>query len=206
MTAPVITRVAAARGLLTKVWKLAAPYWWSEDRWVARGLLAVIIGMNVFLVWLSKLLNEWNGDFFNALQEKNSAAFWKLLISFESFGAFFFSFAGLVFIFIVVAVYRVWLRQLLTIRWRRWLTNVYFGDWLADRTYYRMELLRYGTDNPEQRIEQDVNYFTTQTLTLALGLLSELMTLATFTVVLWQLSGTLTLDVLGGVQVPGYMV
>lgn len=206
MSEPVIGRVAAARGFLAQLWKLAAPYWWSEERWVARGLLAVIIGMNVLLVWLSKLLNDWNRAFFDALQEKNSEAFWKLLISFESPSALFFSFTGLVFIFIVVAVYRFWLRQYLTIRWRRWLTGVYFRDWLGERTYYRMELFGHGTDNPEQRIEYDINIFTTQTLTITLGLLSEIMTLATFTYVLWNLSGSLTLGFLGGVQVPGYMV
>lgn len=206
MTAPVIGRVAAARGFLAQLWKLTAPYWWSEERWIARGLLAVIIGMNIFLVWMSKQLNDWNRQFFDALQEKNAEAFWRLLISFDSFGAFFYSFTGLVFIFIVVAVYRLWLRQYLTIRWRRWLTHVYFKDWLGERTYYHMELVNHGTDNPEQRIEQDISVFTTQTLTIVLGLLSEIMTLGTFTYVLWNLSGSLTLGFLGGVELPGYMV
>lgn len=206
MTQPVIGRVAAARGFLAQLWKLTAPYWWSEERWVARGLLAAIVAMSVFLVWMAKQLNEWNRQFFDALQEKNAEAFWRLLISFDSFSAFFYSFAGLVFVYIVVAVYRFWLRQYLTIRWRRWLTHVYFRDWLGDRTYYRMELINHGTDNPEQRIEYDINVFTTQTLTLTLGLLSEAMTLATFTYVLWGLSGSLALGFLGGVEVPGYMV
>lgn len=206
MTNPVIGRVATARGFLRQLWRLTAPYWWSEERWLARGLLAVIIGMSVFLVWLSKLLNDWNRAFFDALQNKDAASFWKLLISFDSFSDFFLSFTGLVFIYIVVAVYRLWLRQFLTIRWRRWLTHVYFGDWLADRTYYRMELTNHGTDNPEQRIEQDISVFTSQTLTIVLGLLSELMTLGTFTFVLWRLSGSLTLGFLGGLEVPGYMV
>jgi putative ATP-binding cassette transporter len=206
MTNPVIGRVAGARGFMRQLWRLTAPYWWSEERWLARGLLVVIIAMSVFLVWLAKLLNDWNRAFFDALQEKDAAGFWKLLISFDSFEAFFFSFTGLVFIYIVVAVYRLWLRQYLTIRWRRWLTHVYFGDWLAERTYYRMELVNHGTDNPEQRIEQDIATFTTQTLTIVLGLLSELMTLATFTFVLWRLSGSLTLGFLGGLEVPGYMV
>lgn len=222
MTEPVLSRVATARSFLGQLWKLAAPYWWCDDvgvertvlgvrlhipeRWLARGLLGVIFGMAVFLVYLSKELNDWNRRFFDALQEKNSEAFWKALISFDSFSDFFFSFTGLVFIFIVVAVYRLWLRQYLTIRWRRWLTNVYFRNWLGERSYYRMELVNHGADNPEQRIEQDVNSFTTQTLTIGLGLLSEIMTLGTFTYVLWSLSGSLTLGFLGGLEVPGYMV
>lgn len=206
MTEPVIGRVAAARGFLAQLWKLAAPYWWSEERWTARGLLAIIIAMNVFLVWMSKQLNDWNRAFFDALQEKNAEAFWKLLFSLESPSALFFSFTGLVFVFIVIAVYRLWLRQYLTIRWRRWLTHVYFREWLTNRAYYSMELTSQGADNPEQRIEYDINVFTERTLVIGFGLLSEIMTLLTFTYVLWGLSGSLTLGFMGGLEVPGYMV
>lgn len=206
-----VARMAETRSFLGKVWRLAAPYWWATEagvdrvvlgvrvriaeRWLARGLLAIIIGMAVFLVWLSKELNAWNARFFNALQDKNEAAFWAELRYW----------AVLVFIFIVVAVYRLWLRQLLVIRWRRWLTDIYFRDWLGERTYYRMELINHGTDNPEQRIEDDVNQFCQQTLSISLGILSELMTLVTFTVVLWNLSGNFKLEVMG-VEIPGYMM
>jgi vitamin B12/bleomycin/antimicrobial peptide transport system ATP-binding/permease protein len=212
MTEPVLSRVATARGFLNQLWKLSAPYWWSEEigldrsilgvrlrvreKWIARGLLFLIIGMAVFLVFLSKELNDWNARFYNALQEKNEAAFWAEL----------WHWGQLVFVFIVIAVYRLWLRQLLSIRWRRWLTDVYFRQWLGERTYYHMELTGRGTDNPEQRIEQDINVFTQQTLTLVLGLLSEIMTLATFTVVLWNLSGPLVVPVFGGITIPGYMM
>ena len=106
----------------------------------------------------------------------------------------------------MVAVYRLWLRQLLTIRWRHWLTSVYVGDWLASRVFYRMELSSYGTDNPEQRIEQDINGFTQQTLTIFLGLISEVLTLVTFTFVLWNFSGSYTIPVFGGITIPGYML
>ncbi len=212
MTESVLSRVATARGFFSQLWKLTAPYWWCEDegidrtilglrvrikeKWIARGLLLVIIGMAVFLVFLSKLLNDWNARFFNALQEKNEAAFYAEL----------WFWAELVFVFIVIAVYRLWLRQLLVIRWRRWLTGVYFRQWLGERTYYRMELTNHGTDNPEQRIEADINDFTQQTLTLSLGLLSEVMTLVTFTVVLWNLSGAYELPIFGGIVIPGYMM
>jgi putative ATP-binding cassette transporter len=207
----VVARMAETRSFIGKVWRLAAPYWWAEEagidrvilgvrvrvpeRWMARGLLAIIVGMAVFLVWLSKELNAWNARFFNALQEKDEAAFWAEL----QFWAI------LVFTFIVIAVYRLWLRQLLIIRWRRWLTDVYFRDWLGERTYYRMELINHGTDNPEQRIEQDVNEFCQQTLSICLGILSELMTLVTFTVVLWNLSGNFKLEIMG-LEIPGYMM
>jgi putative ATP-binding cassette transporter len=94
----------------------------------------------------------------------------------------------------------------LTIRWRRWLSQVYFRDWLADRTYYHMELTRRGVGNPEQRIEQDCNSFTAQTLSISLGLLLQVMTLVTFTAVLWNLSGGFVLPLFGGIAIPGYMM
>lgn len=216
-----VTRTAAARSFLAKLWQLARPYWFAPEkaelrlfgltllvpeRWIARGLLATILAMNFFLVWMSKQLNAWNAQFFNALQEKNGPRFWELLFSLDGFSAFFFSFTGLVVVFIVIAVYRLWLRQLLTIRWRRWITEIYFRDWLSDRTYYRMELINHGTDNPEQRIEQDVAQFASQTLSITLGLVSEVATLITFIFVLWNLSGSLALPFLGGVELPGFMV
>ncbi len=93
-----------------------------------------------------------------------------------------------------MAVYRIWLRQYLQIRWRRWLTDVYIRTWLADRTYYRMELTGHGTDNPEQRIEQDMQTRSPRRrCIIGLDLLTEVMTLVTFTVILWNLSGSLTL-------------
>ena len=98
----------------------------------------MIVGLSVFIVYMSKLLNAWNARFFNALQDKNAEAFWAELIYW----------VVLVALFIVAFVYRQWLTQLLTIRWRRWLSEVYFRDWLADRTYYHMELTRPGHRQP----------------------------------------------------------
>ena len=196
MTTKLSTRLAAAHGFVAKLWKLTAPYFWSEERWSARALLVIVVGSGVFLVYLAKLLNEWNARFFNALEDKNVDAFWAELRYF----------VVLALIFIVVAVYRLWFRQMLQIRWRRWLTGVYYRDWLAERTYYRMELTGAAADNPEQRIEEDCNAFTGQTLEIVLDLLSQVLTLITFTSILWGLSGSITLPVLGGITIPGYMM
>ena len=130
------------------------------------------------------------------MQDKNADAFWAELQYW----------VVLVALFIVAFVYRLWLTQMLTIRWRRWLSEVYFRDWLADRTYYRMELVSQGTDNPEQRIEQDCATFTQQTLSISLGLLLQIMTLITFAAVLWNLSGGFVLPIFGGITIPGYMM
>jgi vitamin B12/bleomycin/antimicrobial peptide transport system ATP-binding/permease protein len=206
-----LTRIANAHSFLSKLWVLSKPYWFADDRqtvalwgrtfsvseaWIARSLLALIVGLSVAIVYMSKLINAWNARFFNALQDKNADAFWAELQYW----------VVLVAIFIVAFVYRLWLTQLLTIRWRRWLSEVYFRDWLADRTYYRMELVSQGTDNPEQRIEQDCATFAQQTLSISLGLLLQIMTLATFAAVLWNLSGSFVLPIFGGLEIPGYMM
>jgi vitamin B12/bleomycin/antimicrobial peptide transport system ATP-binding/permease protein len=205
-----LTRITNAHSFLAKLWVLARPYWFAQERqaiglgrftvsvkecWIARAVLLLVVLMSIFLVYMSKLINDWNARFYNALQEKNADTFWHELKYWVVVAT----------LFIVAAVYRVWLTQLLTIRWRRWLSQVYFRDWLADRTYYHMELTRQGADNPEQRIEQDCAAFATQTLSITVGLLLQLMTLVTFAVVLWNLSSSFVLNIFG-FAIPGYMM
>jgi len=182
---------------LRDVWTLARPYWFSEDRWPARGLLAVLVALNLGLVYLNVLFNQWNNTFYNTLQDKDAAAFGQQLIRFTWLAA----------LFIVAAVYQLYLNQMLQIRWRRWLTDRYLSAWLADRAYYRMQLAGGTADNPDQRIAEDARLFVTRTLTLSLGLLSAVVTLVSFIAILWRLSGALTLPLgANGVAVPGYMV
>ncbi|MBI3707304.1 MAG: ABC transporter ATP-binding protein/permease [Proteobacteria bacterium] len=180
------------------LWALTKPYWFSEDRWAARGLLAVIVALNLGIVYLNVLFNEWYNVFYNALQDKD----WDIFV------AQILRFSWLAALFIIVAVYRLYLNQMLQIRWRRWLTDRYLTDWLAHRVYYRMQLTDSGTDNPDQRISEDLRLFTTRTLQLSLGLMSAVVTLFSFLAILWTLSGDLVVPLGGGmsVTVPGYMV
>src|SRR5262245_53128343 len=182
---------------LRQVWALTKPYWFSEERWAARGLLAAVITLNLGLVAITVLINKWNNDFFNALQNKDSSAFSQQLIVWLVLAA----------VYLVAAVYQLNLNMWLQIRWRRWLTNVYFGEWLDQRVYYRLELKNHGTDNPDQRLQEDLKLFTTDTLSLALGFLRAVVSLFSFVFILWTLSGPLALS-LGSMQlsVPGYMV
>ncbi len=176
---------------------LAAPYWRSEERWRARILLAVIVGLTLGGVFLLVLLNEWNREFFNAIQDKDFASFGTLLIQFGVLAA----------IYIVGAVYKLYFTQMLQMRWRIWLTNRFVGRWLQHQLYYRLELADRRTDNPDQRISEDLNNFTSNTLSLGLGLLSSVVTLVSFISILWVISGPLNFTV-GGVpvEIPGYMV
>jgi len=173
------------------------PYWVSEDRWPGLGLLLVVVTLTLGMVYLSVLLNRWNNDFFTALQEKNAVAFRRQLVQV----------GWLVGAFIVLAVYQLYLNQMLEIRWRRWLTERYLRAWLTDRAYYRMQLVTGEADNPDQRIAEDVQLLISHTLALFIGGLRAVVTLGTFVAILWGLSGRLAVAI-GGLTLvlPGYMV
>ena len=173
------------------------PYWFSDDRWAAWGLLLAVVALTLGMVYLTVLLNQWNNAFYTALQDKNLVAFRGLL----------FRVTYLICIFIFLAVYQVYLNQMLEIRWRRWLTDRYLRAWLSDGAYYRMQLVTRETDNPDQRIAEDVHLLAAHTLGLFTGGLRAIVTLVTFVAILWGLSGTFTVS-LGGFSftVPGYMV
>jgi vitamin B12/bleomycin/antimicrobial peptide transport system ATP-binding/permease protein len=177
-------------------WSLIKPYWVSEERGIAWGLLIAIIAINMTVVWINVRLNSWSAAFYNALQNKNVHDFPHLLLIFT----------GLAFAYILLAVYGRYLRQMLGFRWRQWLTDKYLEQWLGDKAFYRIERDRLA-DNPDQRISDDLQSFATSTLSLSLDLLSTLVTLVTFITILWTLAGALTLS-LGGtpIVIPGYMV
>jgi putative ATP-binding cassette transporter len=186
-----------ARTFLGNVWKLAAPYWRSEEKWRAWALLAAIVVLSLSTVYILVLFNDWNRQFYNALEQKDEQDFFALLGYFCLLAA----------IYIAVAVYETYLEQMLQMRWRIWLTKQYLGDWLGEQVYYRLELEHRGTDNPDQRIAEDLRLFTSGTLSLTLGLMREIVTLASFAVILWGLSGSLPLHVGGtAMTVPGYLV
>jgi putative ATP-binding cassette transporter len=186
------------RSFLRQAWNIAWPYWKSEEKWSAIGLLGAVVALNLITVWLNVRFNYWNNDFYNALQQYDWPEFWR---QFAIFGA-------LALAFIVVGVYSSYLRGILHIRWRRWLTERFLRNWLEDQAYYRMQLNQATTDNPDQRISDDLNRFASISLTLSLGLLSSFVTLVSFLSILWTLSGALTIPLGGGasIDIPGYMV
>jgi vitamin B12/bleomycin/antimicrobial peptide transport system ATP-binding/permease protein len=200
------------RGLgpfLKDAWRLIRPYFvTSDEKWAARGLLASIIAMNLTLVGVSVILSYWRREFYNSLQAKDATAFLELLFFYRSTDSGPMpGFCELAAIHIVLAVYSVYLNQLLQIRWRRWLTREFLSEWLADRAYYNISLTTdraaIGTDNPDQRIAEDLRDFADTTLSLSLGLLSNIVSLGSFVVILWSLSGAVEAF---GIPIPGYMV
>jgi vitamin B12/bleomycin/antimicrobial peptide transport system ATP-binding/permease protein len=189
---------------LGDAWALARPYWVSEERGRGLALLAAVVVLNLSLVGMTVVLTYWQRAFYNALEQKDAATFWSLLLlGGEAGGIWFPGFCVVAAIYILIAVYQLYLRQALQIRWRRWVTERYLADWLADRAYYRIALTDPATDNPDQRIADDIRLFVDDTLSLGLGFMNSVVTLISFIFVLWSLSGPL--EVLG-ISIPGYMV
>ena len=182
---------------LATVWRIAIPYFRSQDRWAGRGLLAAVIAIELAIVGLTVLFNEWRNVFYNSLQDKNWDAFVYQL------GYF----CVLATAFILLAVYQLYLNQWLQIRWRRWLTASYLDRWLAGANHYRMQLLGDAADNPDQRIAEDVRQFIDLTLNIGLQLLNALVTLLSFMAILWSLSAAAPLHLFGMTfSIPGYLL
>ncbi|MGC1410552.1 MAG: ABC transporter ATP-binding protein/permease [Acetobacteraceae bacterium] len=196
------------RQFLRDVWRLSRPYYRSEEKWSAWGLLLSIVSLRLLLVGMTVILSFWNREFFNSLQDKDFSAFFGLLFVYRRTPSGFMpGFCEIAAVYILVAVYYTYLSQWLQIRWRRWLTVRFLDEWLADRAYYRISLTAdraaIGTDNPDQRIAEDIRDFVDNTLTLGISLLANVITLFSFLGILWSLSGTITLF---GISIPGYMV
>ncbi|CAG9270733.1 MULTISPECIES: ABC transporter ATP-binding protein/permease [Paraburkholderia] len=177
-------------------WGLIKPYWVSEDRWKARGLLALVIAMNMTMVAANVWFNTWQRTFFDAIQQYNYPVFKYSLLQFTV----------IALALILLGSYRTYFRQMLEFRWRQWLTNRYLNDWLGDRAYYRIERDSLA-DNPDQRVSADLQGLASASLNLSLGLLSTTVTLFSFIVILWNLSGAFAFHMFGTeFSIPGYMV
>jgi vitamin B12/bleomycin/antimicrobial peptide transport system ATP-binding/permease protein len=189
--------MANVMNFIRDLWLLLYPYWRSEERRSAWLLLVANIVLTLAMVYMTVLFNQWYNLFYNTLQDKAQAEFFHQI----------WRFCVLAAIYIVIAVYRIYLNQMLQIRWRRWLTDNYLKEWLADRTYYRMQLKGTATDNPDQRIAEDFRLFVDDSLSLGLGFLNAAVTLGSFVGILWALSGPLEIPFGGATYVVyGYMV
>jgi putative ATP-binding cassette transporter len=186
------------RSVIAEAWRLAAPYWRSADRKRAWALLIAVIALNLANVYIDVRINQWNNTFFNAIQNHDAPEFFKQL------GIF----GMLAFAAIAISVYALYLNQMLQIRWRLWLTDRYVTAWLSDRSYFRLQLQGQDTDNPDQRISDDLRLFTDYVLGLSLGILTSVVSLVSFLFILWGLSGPANVPLfgLGTVHIPAYLV
>lgn len=187
------------RAFFVDAWRLIRPYFLrSRERWSALGLLVLTIAATLGLVYINLRITNWYNSFYNALQNYNGAAFWRLM------GVF----AVLAFIAIALNVYQTYLTQLLDLRWRRWLTGDFLSRYLNARVYYHMEVFQRGEDNPDQRIADDLSSFSQLTSSLFSGLLSALTNLIGFIGLLWVLSAKVVVPWFGGTEqhIPGFLV
>ena len=179
--------------MIKTFWKLFKGYWCSEEKWKARGLFVVVIAMNLAIVALEVRVVHWNGEFFNVLENRDLANFWSKLSEFIILAA----------VFTLIATYMVYLTKMLHIKWRTWMTTQYVDKWLKNQAYYRIQVLGGKTDNPDQRISEDIEKFVAITMSLLSGITRRLTSLFAFAAVLWELSGTTEIF---GVEIQGYMV
>lgn len=180
------------------MWQLIRAYWLSNNRIHAYLFFAVVMLMTVTLVGFDVVFSYWYNYFYDALQAYDKSGTIKLLFVF-------FIIAG---IYIIIAVYRYYISQVFGLRWRRWLTDQFIGRWLQKRSYYLLENFDEKTDNPDQRIQEDIAALVSFTIDLSIGLVSAVTTFFAFIYILWSLSGvfTLSLGSLGTYKIPGYLV
>lgn len=187
----------SSTSFIRDAFELIAPFWRSNEKWLAWILTVAIIGLNLGLVYITVLINQWYNSFYNSLQEKNFEDFKRLILQFCCLAAF----------YIIGAVYKLYLQQMLTIKWRNWLTASMISEWLKNKRFYSIEHSDLGTDNPDQRISEDIRNLAGATLSLSLGLLSSVTTLISFFLILWNLSGPITFNLFDlEITIPGYMV
>jgi len=191
-------RFAAIRDVTRTILRLSTPYFRSEQRVFAIGMLAVVIGLQLFGVWLNVQYNSWNNDFYNALQKKDWAEFVHQM---------FFVFSWIAALSILSGTYQTYLRQWLQIRWREWMVAQYIGRWMAEARHYRLRLSGNPADNPDQRIAEDTDQFVNLTLQIGIAILGQIVQLVSFIVILWNLSGDQPLLLFGqSYHIPGYLV
>ncbi len=191
-------KLSAIRDVLKTIARLAVPYFKSEQKWFALGMLAIVIGLQLFGVWLDVRFNQWNNDFYSALQKKDWPTFaYQLFVVFSWIAA----------LSILSGVYQTYMSQWLRIRWREWMVGRYLGRWMSNARHYRMRLSENAADNPDQRIAEDTQQFVDGTLSIGVAMLGQIVTLVSFIVILWNLSSDKPLVLFGeSYYIPGYLV
>jgi putative ATP-binding cassette transporter len=196
----VIVASAAAAAIFARTthwgrqfWRLAWPYFTPKRSWKPLAVVCLLILLSLFSVRMDVLFSFWYKGFYDALQKLDESAFWH--------------FMGLFAILAAVTVTRALIAYLINqafdIHWRTWLNERLLQDWMQDRSYYRGQFVEPVVDNPDQRIQLDVSSFTSGSRTLALGVISSLVSMVAFTGILWQLSAPLAVF---GVEIPRAMV
>jgi vitamin B12/bleomycin/antimicrobial peptide transport system ATP-binding/permease protein len=185
--------------------QIAPPFWKSEASRGAFAVLGGLVALNLLLVGTTVLFTYWQKAFYNALQARDWVGFLGSLLWWQLSpqDGFTLGFTPVLAIFVLATAYELFLRQALQIAWRNWLTARMTASWLSNRAYLRMVLKDTGTDNPDQRIAEDIRLFVEGAVTLGLGMIKSIATLFSFVFLLWVLSEPLALF---GINIHGYLV
>ena len=177
-------------GFNARLWRrfatIARPYWFSEERWRARGLLLLLVFLLLGQTAFNVLFNQETGEFTSALAARDADRFWASIWRYT---------ATLVAAVPIYALY-YYVRDTLGLRWRRWLTDIFLARYFDQRAYYRLNAAA-GIDNPDQRIAEDINTFTRQSLYFSMIVLGSVLQLAAFSALLWSISQGLVWFLIG---------
>lgn len=178
-------------------WRMLVSYWGCKDSLKSWGLLFLIISLTGGSVYLATAINAWYKVFWDAIQNYDLPGFKHQLVIF----------AILATIHVLVSVYNTYLKSCLAINWRTWLTGKTMDRWMRGDNYFKLQLTDKYTDNPDQRIAEDLSMFVTNTIALLLGTATDLALMVSFGVVLWNLSSAVDMEFFGyTVSLPdGYM-
>ena len=175
------TAAAAREGFFRRFLRLAGGYYTSEEKWSAWGLTIGVLALTLLQIGVQVRFNLWNRDFFDALENRDRAAF------FGQMGLF----VGLALASMVTAVFQLYVRQLLQLNWRRWLVFHLQQRWLEGSRHYQLNFLPGAADNPDQRISENTRHATAMAVDMAVGLVTSVLMLVSFVGILWTLSGPL---------------
>ena len=182
--------------LLRNFLRLVGPYWLDRRNWQSWLLLASIIGLGLGIVQINVRINAWSKTFYDTLGEFDTDALYGLMGEYSLY----------IGIFVLIAVYKAWLRKALLLRWRQSMSERLIGDWLQGQAYYRLGL-EGEPDNPDQRIAEDVNLLVTRSVDLLVSFITNVAQVTAFVGILWALSGTQEFEVFGyRWRVEGYLV
>ena len=182
--------------LLRNFLRLVGPYWLDRRNWQSWLLLASIIGLGLGIVQINVRINAWSKTFYDTLGEFDTDALYGLMGEYSLY----------IGIFVLIAVYKAWLRKALLLRWRQSMSERLIGDWLQGQAYYRLGL-EGEPDNPDQRIAEDVNLLVTRSVDLLVSFITNVAQVTAFVGILWALSGTQEFELFGyRWQVEGYLV
>lgn len=184
--------------VLRSAWKLGRGYLFSEYRWKAWGLLLSVIFLNLMVVYITVQVNLWQANFYNIIQSHKEAGFIEAIGVYVVLAAFLVMIKGI----------QIYIRMLLHINWRQWLTDKYLSCWMKNKVYYRLQLSgQHAADNPDQRISEDVDLFVSLTLRLFLECMQDMLIVCSFIVILWNISEVFYFTI-GGytLTIYGYLV